>query len=306
MSQNQEMPLSSGPTMVTCSNCHSAMPSELRFCRNCGFRLGTSFGDAGQFAGLDVASASAPVAAPRKRRRMSGMTWVFVGLLVFFVGAAAFTAIINPIRNSVGGSVMRTPVVRSYVGVDGWDTTDNGVTFGSVDAPGGPADKAGLVGGDIVTKFDGQEVRDEDQMGELMERTPIGKTVEIEYIRDGEKKKTQLTTISQEEFRRLSREFERRPEGRAQFGYEDGDAERVQVPGKNIYGVKLNSLLRSRPADIAGIKEGDVVIAFDDVPIRTTDEFLMRVRRALPYSTVNIKVVRGEEELEIPVKMGKQ
>lgn len=306
MSQNPEIPLSSGPTMVTCSNCHSPMPSELRFCRNCGFRLGTSFGDAGQFAGGNVASASAPLAGPRKRRRMSGMTWVFVGLLVFFVGAAAFTAIINPIRNSVGGSVMRTAVVRSYVGVDGWDTTDNGVTFGSVDAPGGPADKAGLVGGDIITKFDGQEVRDEDQMGELMERTPIGKTVDIEYIRDGEKKKTQLTTISQDDFRRLSRDFEKRPEGRAQFGYEDGDAERVQVPGKNIYGVKLNSLLRSRPADIAGIKEGDVVIAFDDVPIRTTDEFLMRVRRAVPYSTVNIKVVRGEEELEIPVKMGKQ
>ena len=234
------------------------------------------------------------------------MTWVFVGLLVFFVGAAAFTAIINPIRHNAGGVVIRTPVVKSYVGVDGWDTAENGVTFGSVDAPGGPADKAGLVGGDIVTKFDGIDVRDEDQMSELMERTPIGKTVDIEYVRDGEKKKTQLTTVSQDEFKRLTREFEKRPEGRAQFGYEDGDAERVQVPSKNIYGVKLNSLLQSRPADLAGIKEGDVVIAFDNIPIRTTDEFLMRVRRALPYSTVKVKVVRGEEELEIPVKMGKQ
>ena len=205
---------------------------------------------------------------------------------------------------------MRTPVVKSYVGVDGWDTTENGVTFGSVEAPGGPADKAGLIGGDVITKFDGQEVRDEDQMSELMERTPIGKTVDIEYIRDGEKKKTQLTTISQDESRRLTRDFERRPEGRAQFGYEDGDAERVQVPGKEpgkaIYGVKLNSLLQSRPADIAGIKEGDVVIEFDEVPIRTPDEFLMRVRRALPYSTVKVVVMRGEEKLEIPVKMGKQ
>jgi S1-C subfamily serine protease len=307
MSQNPEMPLSSsGPTMVTCSNCHSPMPSELRFCRNCGFRLGTTLGDASQ---LGSGSVSAPLAAPKKRRKMSGMAWVFVALLIFFVGAAAFTAIINPIRQNVGGVVVRTPVVKSFVGVDGWDTTDNGVTFGSVDAPGGPADKAGLVGGDIVTKFDGQDVRDEDQMSELMERTPVGKTVEIEYIRDGEKKKTQLTTVSQDEFRRLNREFERRPEGRGQFGYEDGDAERVQVAidgGKTVYGVKLNSLLQSRPADIAGIKEGDVVIEFDGVPIRTTDEFLMRVRRALPYSMVNVKVVRGEERLEIPVKMGKQ
>lgn len=311
MSQNPEMPLSSAPTMITCSNCHSPMPSELRFCRNCGFRLGTTFGDPGPLGSGTVASApgSAPLTAPKKRRRMSGMAWIFVGLLVFFVGAAAFTAIVNPIRNNAGGTIMRTPVIKSYVGVDGWDTTENGVTFDSVDAPGGPADKAGLVGGDIVTKFDGVEVRDEDQMSELMERTPIGKTVEIEYIRDGEKKKTQLTTVSQDDFRRLSKEFERRPEGRGQFGYEDGDVERVQVPvagGKTVYGVKLNSLLQSRPADIAGIKEGDVVIQFNDVPIRTADEFLMRVRRALPYSTVKVKVVRGEEQLEIPVKMGKQ
>lgn len=238
------------------------------------------------------------------------MAWIFVGLLVFFVGAAAFTAIINPIRNNARAPVSKLSVNKSYVGVDGWETTDGGVTFDAVNAPGCPADKAGLVGGDIITRFDRQEVHDEDQMGELMERTPIGKTVEVEYIRDGEKKKTQLTTISRDEFNRMSKELDRRPEGRAQFGYEDDDAERVQVPGEkpgtNIYGVKLNSLLQSRPADIAGIKEGDVVIEFDGVPIRTTDEFLMRVRRALPYSTVKVVVMRGTEKLEIPVKMGKQ
>ena len=304
MSENPEMPLSSGPTLVTCSNCHSSMPSELRFCRNCGFRLGTSFGDARQVGSGNVASGSAPLV--KKRRRMSGMTWVFVGLLVFFVGAAAFTAIINPIRHNMGGTVIRKQVVKSWVGIDGFDTAENGVTFDAVNAPGGPADKAGLVGGDIIMKFDGQDVRDEDQMNELMERTPIGKTVDIEYVRDGQKKKTQLTTISADEVKRLTREFERRPEGKGQFGYEDGDSERVQVPGKNIYGVKLNSLLQSRPADIAGIKEGDVVVEFDGVPIRTTDEFLSRVTRALPYSTVKVKIVRGQEELEIPVKMGKR
>ena len=309
MSQNPEnaLPLSSVAT-TTCSNCHSAMPSELRFCRNCGFRLGTGIGDAGQqFGSLDVGG-SGTVVAPKKRRRMSGMAWIFIGLLVFFVGAAAFTAIISPSRHI--GSIVKAPVVKSYVGVDGFDTTDNGVTFESIDAPGGPADKAGLVGGDVITKFDGQDVRDEDQMDQLMIRTPIGKTVDVEYLRDGEKKATKLTTVSQEEFRRLGKDFERRPEGRGQFGYEDGDAERVQVPGpkpgQTIYGVKLNTLLRSRPADIAGIKEGDVVIEFDGIPIRTTDEFLMRVRRALPYSTIKVVVMRGEEKVEIPVKMGKQ
>src|ERR1051326_560891 len=139
-----------------------------------------------------------------------------------------------------------------------------------------------------------------------MASTPIGKTVEVEYLRDGEKKTTKLTTISQDDFRKLTKEFEKRPEGRGQFGYEDGDSERVQVPGQNIYGVKLHTLLRSRPADLAGIKEGDIVIEFDGVPIRTKDELLMRVRRALPYSTVKVVVIRDGQKLEIPVKMGKQ
>jgi membrane-associated protease RseP (regulator of RpoE activity) len=305
-----QTPESSVATTI-CSNCHSAMPAELRFCRNCGFRLGTSFGDVGQQFGGMVAAGSTPLAGPKRKRRLSGMTWVFVGLLVFFIGAAAFTAIINPIRHTaVNFGGIKQIVTKSYIGVDGFDTTDNGVTFGSIDAPGGPADKAGLVGGDIITKFDGQDVRNEDQISDLMEKTPIGKTVDVEYLRDGEKKTTKLTTISVDEFKRLQREFDKRPEGRGQFGFDDGDTDRVQVPGttpgKTIYGVKLNSILRSRPADLAGIKEGDVVTEFDGIPIRTSDELLMRVRRALPYSTVKVVVFRGEEKLEIPVKMGKQ
>jgi S1-C subfamily serine protease len=287
-----------------CSNCHSTMPAELRFCRNCGFRL---TGSTGQYTAVtDSASLS------KKKRRISGMSWIFVGLLVFFVGAAAFTALITPLRKTAN-IVQRTAVVKSYIGVDEFNNSDQGVIFEAVATPGGPADQAGLVGGDVILTFDGQPVQNEDQMEELMTRTPVGKTVDIEYMRDGQKKTAKLTTISQDENRRLVREFERRPEGRAHFGYEEGDAERVQVPGTNTYGVKLGTILRSRPADLAGVKEGDIVTAFDGVPIRTSEEFLMRVRRALPYSTVKLSIVRkGENEsdpvqkLEIPVKLGKQ
>ena len=290
-----------------CSNCHSTMPAELRFCRNCGFRLTGSTGDyTGPAAVADSAALS------KKKRRLSGMSWIFIGLLVFFVCAAAFTALIAPLRQH-GNIVSRTPVNKSYIGIDGFNNSDQGVMFEAVTTPGGPADQAGLVGGDVILSFDGQPIKDEDQIEELMEKTPIGKTVDIEYVRDGQKKTTKLTTISQDDNKRLAREFDRRPEGRAHFGYEQGDAERVQVPGTNTYGVRLGTISRSRPADLAGVKEGDIVTAFDGVPIRTSEEFLMRVKRAVPYSTVKLSIVRpGQnetdpvEKLEIPVKMGKQ
>ena len=318
MSQNPEMPLpvDSTPRLTTCSNCRSAMPSELRFCRNCGFRLGDGvaeytetvrFGD--QRGPLAPGSVSAPVPV-KKRRKMSGMAWVFVALLVFFIGAAAFTAIISPVRNRV--SRVSGTTKQSFTGIEGLQNAEigPGVTFGSVNLPGGPADKAGLVGGDVIMNFDGQPVMNEDDMEKIMARTPPGKTVKVVYMRDGEVHETQLTTISEAEVQHLRREFNDRPEGRAQFGYDSDDVERVEIPGTKMHGVRLDDVYGSRPADIAGVKKGDIVIEFDGIPIRTGGELLMRVNRALPYSTVKLVVMRGAEDkferIEIPVKVGRR
>jgi hypothetical protein len=312
--------------VTTCGNCHTPMPSELRFCRNCGYRLGegsAEYTETVRFQnappgtlpgsrsasfnpyGGDGALAAQAAGKIKKRRRMSGMTWMFLGLLIFFVVAAGFTAIVRPIRQNIRDEVAKAVAARSWVGVDEFDTTDGGVTFGNVEFPGSPADEAGLVGGDIITTFDGQAIKDDDQINDLLKTTPVGKTVDVIFIRDGETKNTRLTTISKQEYDRLSQQYRNRPEGRAQFGYEDGEAERVPIEGTKMFGVRLGEILSNRPADMAGVKEGDIVIEFDGVPIRTTDEFLSRVRRALPYSVVKLVVMREGQRVEIPVKMGK-
>jgi S1-C subfamily serine protease len=74
-------------------------------------------------------------------------------------------------------------------------------------------------------------------------------------------------------------------------------------------GVRLDDIYGSRPADIAGVKKGDIVIEFDGIPIRTGGELLMRLNRALPYSTIKLVVMRGGDKLEkveIPVKLGRR
>ena len=302
------------------------MPRELRFCRNCGYRLGEGvaeytetvrFNNVGQGAMPGASAAVNPYGAgsmtpypsgamKKRKKRMSGMTWMFLGLLIFFVVAAGLTAIIRPVRNNIATVTQPAPP-RSYFGIENFVTAENneGVTFESVEPPGGPADLAGLVGGDIIVNFDGRALKDEDEMEELLRSTPIGKTVDVIYIRDGETKRTKLTTVHKEEFDRLIREFRRRPAGIGRFGYEENDSERVPIPGTKIFGVRLDSVESSRPADLAGIKEGDIVIEFDGVPIRTPEELHARVRRALPYSTVNVVVMREGQKMEIPVKMGK-
>lgn len=249
-------------------------------------------------------------ASPRGRirkscRRMSGMTWMFLGLLIFFIAAAGFTAVVKRPRPNINIDFGRSFAPRSYAGVNSFNTTEGGVTFDNVEPPGSPADKAGLVGGDIITTVDGQPVHSDDEMMEILRRIPIGKTVDVVYLRDGETKNTKLTTISKGELDRLNNEFAHRPEGKGRFGYDDDQSERVEIPGTKMAGVRLDDISASLPADMAGIKQGDIVIEFAGIPIRTPEELTARVRRAKPYETVDVVVMRGAERLEIPVKMGK-
>jgi serine protease Do len=194
---------------------------------------------------------------------------------------------------------------RSYVGVDDFRTTDGGATFKNVEPPGSPADKAGLVGGDIVTSFDGHPIRQANEVMDLLEKTPIGKTVEVVYLRDGISHTTQLTTISRDEYNRLDREYDRRAEGNGRFGFERGRMSIIRQPETKTFGVRIDWVETNSPADLFGIKKGDIITDFDNVPIRTPDEFYMRVRRTVPYTTVNITLIREGQKIVVPVKIGK-
>lgn len=336
MSQNAPQPLNADPGSgsTACVNCHSSMPSGLRFCRNCGYRMGegsaeytetvrfnngfngTAPGNAattampgGYASGFGMAGGplAASAAGPLKRRkkRFSGMTWIFIIMIAFFVVGAGVSVFVPKISRGI--QVGGRPIVasnRSYFGVNSFDTAEGGVTFDAIEAPGSPADKAGLVGGDIITTFDGQRVTDDDELMDLLAKTPIGKTVDVVYIRDGETKATKLTTISKGELEQLGRDFAARPQGRGRLGI--NGQRTVEIPNTKLHGVLLGEVTKSLPGDMAGLKDGDIVIEFDKIPIRTDDELNYRIQIAIPYQTIMIKVIRGSETLEIPVKMGQR
>lgn len=192
---------------------------------------------------------------------------------------------------------------RSHFGVDGFQPTDGGLTFEAVEPADGPADKAGLVGGDVVTSFDGHQVKTTEEMIELLRQTPIGKTVEVIYLRDGVTKKTQLTTESREGVLRLREVGDR---GGGVFGFERDNTTRISLPETKTYGLRIDHVIPNSPADLFGIKEGDIITEFDKIPIRTSRELLSRVQRAAPRSIVEVVVVRGGETLKIPVTMGRR
>ena len=68
----------------------------------------------------------------------------------------------------------------------------NGVLVQQVQ-PGGPADKAGLKAGDIITTIDGRSIKDgDDLVNEIASRRP-GSTIRLGYMRDGKQSDTTVT-----------------------------------------------------------------------------------------------------------------
>jgi len=308
--------------MIGCPQCGASMPREMRFCRACGHRLGEGPAEYTETTRFPNVTAQAPrVTTPaylppqggpianqanwnysqKKRRRLSGMTWILIVIAFLFVMGGAFSALRKRgIRNVPRVTVNLN---RSYFGVNGFDEVAGGVTFDNVEPPGSPADKAGLVGGDIIQTFDGHRITDEDEIMDLLRQTPIGKTVEITYLRDGELKKTQLTTMSEAEFNDLQRVYRSQPKG--YFGFESNRTTKIADPQTKTYGVRLDYVERNGPSELFGLQKGDIITAWDDVPIRTSDELLSRVRRAVPKSSVIITIMREGQQMKIPVTMGR-
>ena len=241
---------------------------------------------------------------PRRRWRFSGMTWIWIGLIVLFGTGGILSMFVKNARKVPRDRP--SAVSPSYFGVDGFENAEGGVTFDAVEPADGPADKAGLVGGDTINSFDGHPVRTSDELTDLLRQTPIGKRVEVIYTRDGNSHKTQLTTISEDEFNRL-RDVGNQPAG--MFGFARDATTRITIPETKTYGLRLDHVIPNSPADLFGIKAGDIITEFDKIPIRTSRELLSRVRRAIPRSTVEVVVLRGPEAnrqtLKISVTMGR-
>lgn len=241
------------------------------------------------------------------RRRFNSITWIMLTLIVVSVIGVGLLVWQRSTRRSTTGNANSStpppPISRGYMGTSDFiDAENEGAYFNVVYPPGSPADKAGLVGGDIITSFDAKTVKNAEDLRRLIASSQAGKTVQVVFIRDGETRTTKLTTVSKNEIDRLNKLYDERSEGYGFMG-EGNKLERVQVPGMNIYGVQLNGIIPNQPADQAGMLNGDIVIEFDGIPIRTAKELELRVDRSTPDTTVKVVIIRGQERLEIPVHL---
>ena len=82
-----------------------------------------------------------------------------------------------------------TPAIRRYLELP---QNVNGVVIGRV-LKGGPANKAGLITGDVIIKIDGQETPSAYDLQGIVRSLKVGEKVKVNYIRDNKEAVLELT-----------------------------------------------------------------------------------------------------------------
>ncbi len=74
----------------------------------------------------------------------------------------------------------------------------------------------------------------------------------------------------------------------------------------DIKGVLITEIIRNSPAEKAGVKRGDILIAIDDQPIASWSAMLETVSNLPPGKIVQVKLMRDGAAMSLPLKIGKR
>ncbi|MBV8773524.1 MAG: DegQ family serine endoprotease [Deltaproteobacteria bacterium] len=182
-------------------------------------------------------------------------------------------------------------VVRGWLGVEIQEVTpDLAKSFGLSVPSGalvagvesdGPAAKAGIERGDIITRFNGETVHDEHELPEMVAATPIGKQVQIEVIRNGKHVKLNASIAQLKEQQVAS--AENPGEAGASWGLQVRDLTpdlAQQLGLHNSKGVVVTGVKQDSPAAEANLQQGDQILEINHKKIGSADEFATIARQA--------------------------
>jgi serine protease Do len=183
---------------------------------------------------------------------------------------------------------------------------------------GGPAQKAGLQNGDVVLMFDGKPVADNRALPRMVADAPVGKTVNVEIMRRGQKRTLPVTVarLVEDEQKVASVSPDASKEKSApraptvtNLGMTlapiTGESRRRYRLDDKVQGVVVTDVDMESPAGEKNIRSGDVITEVAQQKVTSVEDFTAKLEaeRRANHRVVLIQVSRGGELTFIPIRL---
>jgi Do/DeqQ family serine protease len=236
-----------------------------------------------------------------------------VGINTAIVAAGqgiGFAIPINMAKPVFSQLIQKGSVSRGYMGVTIQPVTDElAQSFGLKQAKGalvndvikgGPAEKAGVRQGDVITGLNGSEVKDPSHLQRLVAEAGIGKAAKITVFRDGKALDLSITLASADAAPKQRQRAER---GNRQ---QEGEADLLGLVVENAEqgdGVAVVDAIRGGVAAEAGIKRGDVIVSINRKRTATTAEYTRVIQQSSRGGNMTILVRRGDASIYFALRV---
>lgn len=152
--------------------------------------------------------------------------------------------------------------------------------------PRGPAAKAGLKNGDLITGFDGKSVPDSRTLPRVVADTPVGKTVNMDILRAHKKQTLKIVLARLDESDATAAKKPSPPQQKPKPGHSklglslsvlDAEARAKYHLGAGVKGVVVTDVNPDSPAGAKNFIPGDVIVEVQNQPVSTPDDVMKRL-----------------------------
>jgi serine protease Do len=207
-----------------------------------------------------------------------------------------FAVPINEARRIIPHLLLRGRVLRPWLGIQLQPVTPElALSFGLKKARGAlvsgvmadsPAEKAGILQGDILLRFDGKRVRDTNELKLIVHRSEVGRSAKVELFRE---RKSQVVTLALEaDPEEAKPALQPPPRGPKTLGMTVADPSADDGSG----GVVVQAVIEGSVAWDSGIRPDDLILAINDVPLADLESYRREYARLGEGAVCRLKIRR--------------
>jgi serine protease Do len=167
---------------------------------------------------------------------------------------------------------------------------------------GSPADKGGIKRGDVIVSFDGKEIKDTSDLPYAVASTAVGKTVNVEVFRKGQRKSVHVKVGEMKDQKEGQEPHDVRPS--LGMTLEEITPELAKNLGlSETSGLVVVQVEEGSAAAEAGIRQGDVILEIDQEAVKNLEFFEKKTETYKKGDTALLLIKRRGATIFVTLKV---